>query len=381
MPTQHHVHDDEAGPSDAAGGIARRRGLSVSYRDLENSPFALRTSMSNHDRFPGISEEIRPSSKHSKRDAESSRSSQRRRNNDNASRPRASTMTRRPTLGGNAAPSGFTLAGPAEVAPQTNLPYVDPGYAQLNPAYEQPLNTRPVWGLAKPLPRVVRPGMVPTPGEMAPAEPERPVDPDVEKGRVEPTLNLGKISSSLRDTREQRENNFLQRVGTNASSSGATTAPVGRTSSLVSSRRREESNLDAPPQPLPMLTPLPENPASPGVEGIPPDAGRHGGDYFGNFEQHFEQPDVRFPDDVSSAATEIDDDKDWYDEGLDLHPLRTDEIHNHHTHWSVVRTKYREELAELLAVRSQLPRQLLLSLTVPRSSSSSPSASAPTSPP
>ena len=36
--------------------------------------------------------------------------------------------------------------------------YVDPRYYELNPTYEKEDNT-PVWGLAKPLPRVVRPGM------------------------------------------------------------------------------------------------------------------------------------------------------------------------------------------------------------------------------
>lgn len=36
------------------------------------------------------------------------------------------------------------------------------GYADLNPSYHQAANTKPVWSLAKPLPRVVRSGMVPT---------------------------------------------------------------------------------------------------------------------------------------------------------------------------------------------------------------------------
>jgi aquaglyceroporin related protein len=36
--------------------------------------------------------------------------------------------------------------------------YVDPKYYELNPTYQK-LGNSPIWGLAKPLPRVVRPGM------------------------------------------------------------------------------------------------------------------------------------------------------------------------------------------------------------------------------
>ncbi|KAK7702913.1 hypothetical protein SLS57_011167 [Botryosphaeria dothidea] len=204
-------------------------------------------------------------------------------------------MARRPTLIGNVPPSGFTLAGPAEPAPQTHQPYVDPGYSELNPAYEQPANSRPVWGLAKPLPRVIRPGMVPTPTDVSPAEPEKPVDPDIEK--------------------------------------------------------------DAPPPPpgppAPLLTPLAEDPTAKPEDGFPfPTIDESG---FISGEEEILEHDHRFPDDASSAATEIDDGADWYDDDLDLRPVKTvEEIHNHHTHWSVVRTRYREELAELLAVIVQL---------------------------
>lgn len=51
-----------------------------------------------------------------------------------------------------------SLAGPNMMdAPQQGV-YVDPNYRQLNPRYGRN-NEEPVWGLAKPLPRVVRPGM------------------------------------------------------------------------------------------------------------------------------------------------------------------------------------------------------------------------------
>lgn len=354
VPTQHRDIDDNAGPSDAAAAAARRRGRSISYREMEKPPYGLRSSMSKSERISDIQKERRPSVRH--RDDASSRSSGRRRNNDSTSRPRASTMARRPTLIGNVPPSGFTLAGPAEPAPQTHQPYVDPGYSELNPAYEQPANSRPVWGLAKPLPRVIRPGMVPTPTDVSPAEPEKPVDPDIEKGRIEQTLNLGRISSHLRESREQRENNFLERMGTRASTASVA-VPVTRTASRTSTRRRSESVVDAPPPPpgppAPLLTPLAEDPTAKPEDGFPfPTIDESG---FISGEEEILEHDHRFPDDASSAATEIDDGADWYDDDLDLRPVKTvEEIHNHHTHWSVVRTRYREELAELLAVIVQL---------------------------
>lgn len=62
--------------------------------------------------------------------------------------PRLSTLPQRPN---------FSLAG--SYAPQ-QASYVAPGYYELNRNYNVPAN-KPVWGLAKPLPRVVRPGMRP----------------------------------------------------------------------------------------------------------------------------------------------------------------------------------------------------------------------------
>jgi len=87
----------------------------------------------------------------------------------------------------------------------------DPGYAELNPAYDQPVNTRPVWGIAKPLPRVIRPGMVPTRSELklqiptAEAQKQDPANADLERGRVEPTLRLNRISAQLQSLRQERE--------------------------------------------------------------------------------------------------------------------------------------------------------------------------------
>ncbi|TVY38554.1 putative membrane protein [Lachnellula occidentalis] len=51
----------------------------------------------------------------------------------------------------------YSLAGNPTVPPQGQS-YVDPNYYAFNPRYQKPEHA-PVWGLAKPFPRVVRPGM------------------------------------------------------------------------------------------------------------------------------------------------------------------------------------------------------------------------------
>ncbi|TVY34930.1 putative membrane protein [Lachnellula subtilissima] len=51
----------------------------------------------------------------------------------------------------------YSLAGNPTIQPQGQS-YVDPKYYEFNPRYQKPENA-PVWGLAKPFPRVVRPGM------------------------------------------------------------------------------------------------------------------------------------------------------------------------------------------------------------------------------
>lgn len=73
-----------------------------------------------------------------------------------------------------------SLAGSTMPDPPQGGVYIDPQYRDLNPKYGGG-NDRPVWGLAKPLPRVVRPGMrrndgteskayeTKPPGESAPA--------------------------------------------------------------------------------------------------------------------------------------------------------------------------------------------------------------------
>jgi aquaglyceroporin related protein len=267
-------------------------------------------------------------------------------------RPRGATLQRRPSVaiaatGVDNGADNFSLAGPTpvEAAVVANQPYVDPGYTQLNPAYDQPENIRPVWGLAKPLPRVVRPGMIPTRSEINAAQQAPPLaDIDLESGRIEPTLKLNRISTQLQNSRQQRENNLLEAHGL-VSPGGqqglSNTEPLTAPSQVIEEEpephKTDEEDLASPEHPL-------GRPLS-----------------FDGVHSHTSQvdrfPSFGYPDDATSEVTQTpgveDLDGDWIGEEVPLKaydPNYDDEIHNLHTHWSVIRLRFREPLAELLAV-------------------------------
>ncbi|OJJ45322.1 hypothetical protein ASPZODRAFT_571419 [Penicilliopsis zonata CBS 506.65] len=267
------------------------------------------------------------------------------------------------------------MAGPDET-PQLRLahePFVQPGYAELNPSYEQPANAKPVWGLAKPLPRVVRPGMVPTREELLearqnaqlPAENSQKlgldVDPnDLEKGRIDKTtLSPAKMAAQVEDARLQREANFLDKLLTSDAKSTRLSSRVSRTSSL---RRPRDSALGPDVDKLSTVEEGSDQatttPAAPSHENL-----------------HFE--DVQHDAPLSPVPEEADGGGDGGSDGgggddlamnipaldeaaypEDLHPLIQElveeEVHNNHTTWSVIRTHHREALAEALAVFVQL---------------------------
>lgn len=273
---------------------------------------------------------------------------------------RAPTIFRRPTIvatgvssayggsGGEEVPGGFTLAGADSTQAAQNQPYVDPAYAALNPAYVQPTNNRPVWGLAKPLPRVLRPGMVPAPSELNIRQDNGSLNEnasvhdidDLERGQ--PSLRRAGTFQAAQNLRDQREIKMLQRAGT---------LPISETSRL-SVDEHAAGRVATVGEPFPNLalpTPIPE-----GRED------EDGGDYFGQTESHSysyvpsatRHATTRF-DDGHSDTTDVEHDDEWpaftpYDVKMGQ---PEDEIHNHHTHWSIIRTRYREPLAEFLAVR------------------------------
>ncbi|KAL4932949.1 MIP/aquaporin family protein [Aspergillus undulatus] len=294
-----------------------------------------------------------------------------------ASRSRQSRSNRVPSLSSHTTlrsrtNGNFTLAGPDET-PQLRTahePFVHPGYSDLNPEYEQPTNTKPVWSLAKPLPRVVRPGMVPTKEEILQnrvnEKPQLPaenlanvgadVDPnEIEAGRIEKTADPRKMAAGVDDARAQRENNFVNKLLTGET--GST-----RLSRQTSSRMRRPS----------FLEPLP---SEHGDE--PPDQTGHDLSDEPLHDIPEEHDDHSHPDDLTPSHLEHFDDAAYPE---DLHPLVQDlvedEVHNNHTVWSVIRTHHREALAESLAVFIQLTVGLAADLSVTLGGTTNPNTTA-----
>lgn len=281
-----------------------------------------------------------------------------------------------------------------------------PVYADLNPAYEQPTNATPVWSLAKPLPRVVRPGMVPTKDEVLQNRlGERPsvpaaensqklgmndVDPnELEAGRIEKSADPRKMMAGVDDARAQRENNFVNKLLTGEMGTGTTAAGGSRVSRTSSMRRRSSAAAAAPAPAGDQLSAVPEGDSPPGVsperrqdlsdEPLHPVPEEHEHEHEHEHEQEHEQELGHEYD----HDTEIDDHLKHFDESAypeDLHPLVQDlvedEVHNNHTVWSVIRTHHREALAESLGVFVQLSIGLSADLSVAIPATTNPNTAA-----
>ncbi|KAJ5490675.1 Major intrinsic protein [Penicillium expansum] len=259
----------------------------------------------------------------------------------------------------------FTLAGPDET-PQLRSaqePFVQPGYADLNPSYEQPSNTRPVWSLAKPLPRVVRPGMVPTKQELLQnlANAQRPTENsdrlnldvdanDIEQGRIDKTADPRKMNAQVDDARLQRETNFMNKI---LSGDGNSVRQTSRLSRSMSVRRRR-----------PTIGDMTQGQLSVVQEGD---------------SQHDQEPGERpevgdeplgGDEDLGATLEQILSAHELEKSGFpdDMHPLVQDliedEVHNNHTVWSVIRTHHREAFAEALGVFVQLTLGFCVDLSV-----------------
>jgi aquaglyceroporin related protein len=226
-----------------------------------------------------------------------------------------------------------------------NQPYVDPGYAQLNPAYDQPTNIRPVWGLAKPLPHVLRPGMVPAKDELKEELQQHREDHhetnasvDLESGRVEPTLWPDRIASQLDTIRRGREVQLFESYQRQQKASPIL-SPLGRM------RTASDTLTEVPDMQTTIgetIVEENEDDRSPHREhgwASDPDVA-HLGEAIANVNRTKEMEDLVIPyqDAIPLLAYEAED----------------DEIHNLHTYWSVIRLRLREPLAELLAVRPSI---------------------------
>ncbi|KAF2164577.1 hypothetical protein M409DRAFT_24973 [Zasmidium cellare ATCC 36951] len=273
---------------------------------------------------------------------------------------------------------------------QAHENYVHPGYVELNPAYEQPASSKPVWSLAKPLPRVIRPGMVPTREELKQVQ-QGPILPrqntmkigvdvnplDLEEGRIEPTPNPAKLSAQLKDSRAQRENNFITNIQRRGTTLSTRPTRASSTASQTAGRRPRGSSW-ASQRPM---TPAQETDEPVQEDGD--DAKKKSSDQLEVPqadeqtsrlslqrtpedrldtipESHEATPRRSYESNDSNRTFRPEDDPEFFPEN-DLkqilegeNPPLYDEVHNNHTSWSIVRTHNREFLAELLAVFIQL---------------------------
>ncbi|KAJ5569618.1 MIP transporter [Penicillium hispanicum] len=281
----------------------------------------------------------------------------------------------------------FTLAGPEET-PQLRLshePFVQPGYGDLNPSYEQPNNTKPVWSLAKPLPRVVRPGMVPTKEELLqqlanaqlPAENSQrlglDVNPnDLEQGKIEKTADPRKMAAQVEDARLQREQNFMNKI---LNGDTASTRQGSRLSRASSTRLRRPSAWRASQEQLSTV----EEGGSQATDETETQGRKP--------EFYSDDPLRPVPEEAEQPYDDAANDQKFEIPGLDheacpedLHPLVQelveDEVHNNHTTWSVIRTHHREALAEALAVFVQLTIGFCVDLSVTVANQGNPNTTA-----
>ena len=285
---------------------------------------------------------------------------------------RVSMASRRRTNSGvpSVAP-GDPLAGPGET-PQlqhANEPFVQPGYGELNPSYEQPVNSKPIWSLAKPLPRVVRPGMVPTKEELLdthanahfPAENSQKmgldVDPiEIEQGRFEKTVDPRKIAAQVEDARQQRERRLSSKILSGDTESMRKSSRPSRTSSGLPRRSSAWGSL---PGQLPRLEERTDN------------------EYQGQKQKNivFENPGYDETHPLLDMPT-----RDQSTGSKGVHPLvkelAEDEVHNNHTIWCVIRTHYREAFAESLAVFVQLTIGFCADLAVTVANAGNPNTTA-----
>ncbi|ETI24322.1 hypothetical protein G647_03691 [Cladophialophora carrionii CBS 160.54] len=312
------------------------------YADFNFGPGSLRHRVSNLDRMSNLATSPSPGPTHGWRHFDQMST-------------RRSVAIAPPSIRDNTDTESrkFSLAGPATIdTVAANQTYVDPGYAQLNPAYDQPVNVRPVWGLAKPLPRVLRPGMVPTKDELeteAPEEGETQPPVDIEAGRIEPSLRPDKVASTLDTVRREREIALI-RAYENQYNESPGFSPFGG----AAARRTSDAPTVTPSARVRLEEPIEEESSD-------------------RSQPQVEPPELSLPEAVAGLKAAKEEDGESrvpYEDAVPLsaYDAEDDEVHNLHTYWSIIRLRLREPLAELLGITVQytLGFSANLSMTVSR---------------
>jgi len=258
----------------------------------------------------------------------------------------------------------FSLAG-SRIPPNHGGSYIDPDYHEYNPRYQKDFNT-PLWGLAKPLPRVVRQGMRRGRSHAGQGTVEDTEAEIEEPGDSEAIPQLGMISDQRADVGKdavgQREESRERGYGHHRTNTGGTAQKVKSNGTVVdpnSSPLYERGNPmeqwgdcavpkqgsdpfddragDLGDRCMNRLSSVKEEPSEPVSNSS-----------FASFEGHRAIVD---PADIDLEAGEKFD--EWpVEDGEEEQYL--DEERNMHNSWAEFRARYREPLAECLAVSSHL---------------------------
>lgn len=258
---------------------------------------------------------------------------------------------------------GYSLAGNAPFEHREPR-FIEDEYYDFNPHYQKPKDS-PVWGLAKPLPRVVRPGM--RRGREDKRKPKVVEDKAAEHnqpGDAEAIPQVGMIPSQEEDQGQKRKQPAKGSESREERGYGRPQRPAGE-QSHISMPRQESGSLKC----LQSGTPLDErnNPledwSSPFEDNRDLDERRTA---LSDVEELSPRPsnfssrsrvstqieDLQEPQDLNDLDLEAGDkleDDDW--------SLNSEEIQQHiqeekdnFNEWAVIRAKFREPLAECLAV-------------------------------
>lgn len=240
-------------------------------------------------------------------------------------------------------PDIFTLAGPLGPDRCSSRNFVERGYADLNPEYARRADSTPLWSLAKSLPRVVRRAMIPEKPEEH-TNSHRGHTHSHHHHEQEHDLESGGGASKQASTHLERIRSERERAYFSKKHGAFLNRHPGRDRDHDSTRSRNR------PSGVGRISEenVPHSIHSQAVmeEDTEADIGlRRPGEDSDTAATYAD-------DDTASSVTEIHDVDDpayrqYNEEALHGKHLLED---NDHTHWSVIRSKYKEPLAELLAV-------------------------------
>ena len=258
----------------------------------------------------------------------------------------------------------FSLAG-SRIPPNHGGSYIDPHYHEYNPRYQKDFNT-PLWGLAKPLPRVVRQGMRRGRSNAEQGTVENPEAEIQEPGSSEAIPQLGMINDQReavgKDTVGQQERSSERGYGHHRTHTGDTAQKVKSHDSVVDpnfSPLHERGN----PMEEWRTRAIPRSRSDP-FDDRAGDIGERSMNRLSSVQEVPTEP-ISTSSFASSEGRRATSDSAEIDleagEKVDEWPVEDgeeeeylQEERNMHNSWAEFRARYREPLAECLAVSSHI---------------------------